>query len=232
MDGQNVNKCFQQKLKIDLKNQEKRLIDVGTCPLHTISNASLEGLKSLLCEVDLNAFAVNLHSFFKFSAKRITDFFELEKETELHAQKMIRHVVTRWISIQIVLVRILEQFKNIETYFLTTLPSQKGFNYKSGVGNSERYKNIKVVLLNKKLQSIMAAVSYFAQDFKIFILPLQAAKPMIPVLHHKFRRLLQGHFSKFLKEDALLKDNKLISIKKIPEINLSDEKKIKVMEVD
>ena len=61
----------------------------------------------------------------------------------------------------------------------------------------------------------MAAVSYIAQDFKDFVLPLQAEKPMIPVLHHKLRKLLQNLFSKFLKDDVYLQDGELISMKKI-----------------
>ena len=39
-------------------------MSVGTCPLHTISNVFLEGLKALLSEIDLNQFAIDLHSFF------------------------------------------------------------------------------------------------------------------------------------------------------------------------
>ena len=229
MDGPNVSKCFQNLLNTELKENGKKLLDVGTCPLYTVSNAFLEGLKSLIDEVDLNKLAVDLHGFFKYSAKRVQELLKVQEETENLTRMMSRHVVTRWISIQNVLIKLLDQYQNLKTYFLQTLPSEKGFNYKNGVGNSDRYKSIKKALTNKKLQAIMAAVAYIAQDFKAFVVPLQAAKPMIPVLYFKFRRLLQDLLLKFLNDDAYMSKGKLASMRKITQINLSSSKNLKVL---
>ena len=199
------------------------LINVGTCPLHTVSNAFLEGPKVL--DVDLDQFAVDLHSFFKFSAKRVQEFLEVETE----AKKMQRHVTTRWLSIQNVLVKILDQFENLKTYFLVKLPAEPDFNYKNGVANTTRYQNIKKVLTKKKIKSIMSAVACFAQDFKSFVVPLQTTKPLIPILYDKLRKLLLDIFSRFLKDQVYLKDNKLVSMKKISEIDFSDKDNLKVI---
>ena len=113
------------------------IIDVGSCPFHTVSNGFSEGLKSI-DKVDLDQFAVDLHSFFKFSAKRIEEYFDVEKFTEVYGQHMLRHVSTRWISLQDVLVRVIEQFTNLREYLLKFLPIQKCFNGKSGIAASER----------------------------------------------------------------------------------------------
>ena len=59
---------------------------------------------------------------------------------------MLKHISTRWISIQDVLIRVLEQFSNLKHYFLEVLPTQKGFNGKSGIGSTERYIRIKYAL--------------------------------------------------------------------------------------
>ena len=75
MDGPSVNKLF----------------NVGSCPFHTVSNGFSEGLKSI-DKVDLDQFAVDLHSFFKFSAKRIEEYFDVEKFTEVYGQHMLRPV--------------------------------------------------------------------------------------------------------------------------------------------
>lgn len=66
MDGPNVNECFQKKLGEELQLKGKMLISIGTCPLHVFSNAFLEGLKSLLPNIDLNQFAIELHNFSKY----------------------------------------------------------------------------------------------------------------------------------------------------------------------
>ena len=75
----------------------------------------------------------------------------------------------------------------------------------------------------------MAAVAYVAQDFQLFIIPLQAVKPMIPVLYEKMRKLLHSLFSKFLNEDVYLKNSKLVTMKRISEINFNEKKNLKVV---
>ena len=75
----------------------------------------------------------------------------------------------------------------------------------------------------------MAAVAYIAQDFKAFVVPVQAAKPMIPVFYLKFRRLLQDLLSKFLNDDAYMSKGRLVSMRKITQINLSSSKNLKVL---
>ena len=37
---------------------------------------------------------------------------------------MLKHVKTRWLSLERVLVRIIEQYKNLKEYFFTTIKTQ------------------------------------------------------------------------------------------------------------
>ena len=100
MDGPNVNLLFFQMLNDKFETQDKKLIDVGTCPLHTVANSLGKGLHELdENDIDLNEFAVNLHSFFKLSAKRIEQYFTSDVVTDLEPQRMIRHSETRWLGI-------------------------------------------------------------------------------------------------------------------------------------
>ena len=136
---------------------------------------------------------------------------------------MIRHVTTRWLSLQEVLMRIHEQYENLCEYFLKTVPTQTGFKGKNGVGVSERYSRIKKILTSKKLLSIMSAVINLAQEFKNFTLPIQSTEPMITVLFSKMQKLIQGLLLKFMKEDILNSTSKsLRPVAKIRKIDLSD----------
>ena len=54
----------------------------------------------------------------------------MEKFTDVAAEYLLKPCTTRWLYIGKVCVRLLEQIDNIQTYFLTHLPQQKGFNYK------------------------------------------------------------------------------------------------------
>ena len=69
-----MNKCFENKLHEDLRQKNKELISVGTCPLHTVSNVFLEDLKGIMPEINLNQFAIDLHNF-KYFAKKVQKIF-------------------------------------------------------------------------------------------------------------------------------------------------------------
>ena len=57
MNDPNVYKCFQKKLGKELKLKRKTLISVEAYPLHIVSKLVLEGLKSIVPDIDLNQFA-------------------------------------------------------------------------------------------------------------------------------------------------------------------------------
>ena len=129
MNGLSVNLLFKQKLKTTLQERDKVLIHVGSCPLHIASNTFCEGLKILSgdFDIDLDKTVLDLYGFFKYSAKRIHDYFDVETFTEVSGRRMLKHILTRWISIQDILIRVIEQFSNLKKYFLQVLSEQKGF---------------------------------------------------------------------------------------------------------
>ena len=142
----------------------------------------------------------------------------------------MKHVTTRWISLQDVLIRIIEQFPNLKEYFLKVVPSQKGFKGKSGVSSQERYQRIKKLLNNKKLPAITYGVIFVSQTFKAFTVALQAKKPMITVLYEKMCKLIKETLSKFLVEESFLLAGTSVmkSLKKLRELKFEDSKIQKV----
>ena len=95
MDGPSVNLLFQRNLEKELEKKNKQLIEVGTCPLHTVSNAFLEGLKALAgaMEIDLDQFVLNLFVF--FICQKIKDYFDVQSFTEVQGRRMMKYVATR-----------------------------------------------------------------------------------------------------------------------------------------
>ena len=197
-----------------------------------IVNAFLEGLQALTgeIEIDLCQFVLDLFGFLKCSAKRIKDYFNVESFTEMQGCTMMKYVTTRWISLQDVLIRIMEQFPNLKEYFLKVLPSQKGFKGKSGVESQDRYIRIKKLLNSKKLPAIAFGVIYVLQAFKAFTVALQARPIMITVLYDKMAKLIKGTLLKFLvKEDFLVAVSGVMkSMKKLRILNLEESKIQKV----
>ena len=71
---------------------------------------------------------------------------------------MIRLVEGRWLTLQDVLLRIMEQYDNRTEYFLNTVTTQQGFKSKCEVGNDERNIPIKKMFTNKVLPAITSPV--------------------------------------------------------------------------
>ena len=107
---------------------------------YTVSNGFSKGLKSIY-EVDLDQFAVDLHSFFSSQLKKSKNIL-MWKSSQKFMVSACRDTFPLDGS---VLLRIMEQFINLREYFLKLLATRKGFNGKSVIAASERYIRIKNV---------------------------------------------------------------------------------------
>ena len=228
MDGPNVNKKFEHDLKEELeKNNDNSFISCGSCPLHTVHNAFGKGMESLKERINLDQFVIDLHFFFERSAGRREDFKKMELITDITVHYLLRHCESRWLSIEKILVRIMEQFANIKTYFLTELPKTQAFKGKKGVGNTKRYQRIAECLKDPSLMCFMGFVVFISQDFKKFLVPLQTSAPMIHVLHAMQVKLVHSLMSKFIDSQFITDaaSKKTLGASKLIEVDVSDKRK-------
>ena len=150
MDGANVNIAFKNLLIDDLiNNHETKFIYLGTWSLHTVNNAFGKLVKTLSEIVDLDQMAIDFHFFFKYSAEKVSEI------TGVLTQHLNKHCTSKWISLDRALVKLIEQFNNLKEYFLTSLPKLLGFNGKTGIASTARYKRIKCYLLYENILILM-----------------------------------------------------------------------------
>ena len=123
MDGPNVNLKFQQDLAKCFDEKSVSFFNIDTCLLHKVHRSFKHRVKSL----PIDQFTVDLHGFFKFLSTRREDYKEMEDGTDFAADYALRHSSVRWLTLKFVLVRIIEQWENLRTYFLEFLPKQKIF---------------------------------------------------------------------------------------------------------
>ena len=123
MDGPNVNLKFQTLLlQSNLSAEAKTtFLNIGTCLLHIAHNAFRKGVSSLTCNVD--QFAEDIHFFFS-SCQPLA---ELIIKAWLVAEYAPKHSTIRWVTLQKVLVRLIEQYDNLKEYFFTFLPTTSSF---------------------------------------------------------------------------------------------------------
>lgn len=231
MDGPNVNKSFERKLRKDLKaSHNVSFLDLGTCPLHITNNSFGEGMKIVRQHPDLNieTFFNDIYFFFKLSSARREDFKDIESITDVTAQFMLKYSSTRWLYIGKVCVRVLEQFANLKEYFLVSLPKTKDFNYKNGVGKTERYKRIKSMLENDLVPVLLAFVVFISNLYSPFVLLFQREEPLIHILHPQMKKLIYDLLVNFIDDQYLAKcmskDGKEITLRALNSMDLSNKK--------
>jgi hypothetical protein len=200
MDGPNVNLLFQTNLL-----KEVKIVKMGSCPLHTVNTGFGKAVLALKTTVaDFDQVAIDFHFFFKHSAARREQFVKCEELTGEVVKMMERHCESRWLSLEKVLVKLYEQWKNLYEYFVNRVPKLPYFTGKKGVGATIRYGRIKSSLLDDNIPIVMAFLVYFAQDFKYFIKSFESASPMIHLLFPRLMKLLKGVFGKFLKKEVYM----------------------------
>ena len=112
-------KSFKSKLAVQRqKRGATHFLDVGTCSTHVANNAFLEGIKCLKDNVNVDQFAIDLHLFFKLSAARREDYRGVSELKDVTTHYVIKYCQTRWLSLDKVLVRNVEQYENLKEYFL------------------------------------------------------------------------------------------------------------------
>ena len=148
--------------------QEKHctcFIDAGTCHLHIVNNSFAKGINSQKSVIDVDRFAIDLHFFFSLSSARRGDFQGMSEITDVTVHYLLKQCCTRWLSIDKVVVRIIEEYANIKEYFLAFLPKQNELKGSTGIGSTDRYKRIKSVLEDETTIVYMSFVVYISQDF-------------------------------------------------------------------
>ena len=115
------------------------LLPFISCTIHVVHNAFQNGIVAL--RQDVEGLAYNLHAWSKRSPCKEEDFRELSDSTTIEVQSLfLLHVHTRWLTLCLVLERIVERWDNAKKYFLKYLPEKK--EYKKSLPKSSRYQRI------------------------------------------------------------------------------------------
>lgn len=129
------------------------------CNLHKVNNSFLHAIDSLI-EFNYDGFAYGICFSFKVSSGRREDFAQMELETGIDAENMLRHSRTQWLSIGRSAQRIVNQWENIRKYFLEYLPSQK--TEYARIQKTERFKSIVRTIKNQESKIYLLFVSYLS----------------------------------------------------------------------
>jgi len=124
MDGPNVNLKLERLLSKKVEEvRGSTLLKIGSCNLHIIHNAYEKGLQCL--GRDASEFIMKIYYFFKKWPLRRGDFKNVQNEVGVKNLNFIKHVETRWLSMEEAANRVIEQWDAIIKYFQYFVPNKR-----------------------------------------------------------------------------------------------------------
>jgi hypothetical protein len=195
-DGPNVNKSITAQVNKELAECHlPTLIDIGTCSLHKVHNAFSKGLDDF--GSDSEDLSVKLFYWFKHSSARREDLKIVQFSLELDEVFMLRHVPSRWLTLQPAVKRILEQWRALHSYF-KHLP-----NTNKAVQQNGQYKEIMRLLENPKCAVQLEFIADVAVVYNNFLRRFQSEGPLVHVLYAAVNDLVRTLMLRFLTTAAV-----------------------------
>ena len=112
----------------------------------------------------------------------------MQLSTDIEAKYALRHVASRWLSIKRPLLRVLEQWENLDEYFCNFLPNQSLFQ--TQVKNTNRYKKIIEFIKHPTSKAGVCFIAFIANDFEEYLVQMQTNEPMVHIMYEKMSSLV------------------------------------------
>ena len=193
VDNTSVNIGTRNSLKTRIVQRNSAIYFNG-CPCHIVHNAAQKGGTAFArcCGFDAEEFAVDLYYWFNKSTKRKNELKSYNAFCNQEYRSMIKHVSTRWLTLELAIERSLKQYPGLKSYFLSEDESQSRFCRLQTVFGDP----ITEVYLFF-LQSLLPVFNH-ANKF------LQREEPLIHILKQQLYSLLKKVLGKFVKPSVLV----------------------------
>ncbi|CAF3558690.1 unnamed protein product [Rotaria socialis] len=174
------------------------LIHIGSCPLHLIHNSFKRGIDNT--DWSIEGFLDHLDSWFSRSPSRRADYLKIAKNISNGTGKFIRRfIIARWLDAGPIIERIIEQWTNLNEYFLRFIPSSRKIS-----PNNHRYIQIRTMLETKSTLSHLNFLLFLYHNiYEQILLWFQQSQPLIHLLYDECEQLIRRLFSCFINEDLI-----------------------------
>lgn len=141
-----------------LEERKKSLLNVGSCNIHTLHNGFQKGLGEL--GEDASELIIAVYYFFHGWPLRLEDFEKVQDDLGLHKNHFLKHVTSRWLTLEQSAERIIQQWPALIKYFTSYIPKKR-----AALSKSASYTRIVKFLNNPTLK---AEVHFVASSARIF----------------------------------------------------------------
>lgn len=192
VDNTNVNIGRRNSIRSRVHEENGNVYFVG-CPCHMVHNTACKAAEVFQKETgfDVEDILVDLFYWFDKSTKRKNELSSFCEFCNIQYRQVVKHVSTRWLSLEYAVDRTLLQYSGLRSYFLSCDETQARF---------ER--------LRKHFdQSITEVYLMFYQSvipaFTSINLFLQRESPCIHLVHDKLESFIRNILGKFVKVSVL-----------------------------
>ncbi|XP_012522038.1 uncharacterized protein LOC105828318 [Monomorium pharaonis] len=140
----------------------------------------------------LEKFVRNIYTYMQYSFKRQSQFKDFQVFLNLKPHKLLQPAQTRWLSLQLVVNRILEQYEALILYF-------QAERFDGITAASEIYEN----LLNPPTKLYLQFLEYVLPIFNDLNLEFQSETPKIYLLYDKMENAYRTLLSYYIKPEYL-----------------------------
>jgi hypothetical protein len=169
-------------------------IALANCTLHLIHIAAEKAANML--PIPVSDILIDIHYYLRKSSKRQT---QLQKFQELHgleARKILKHVCTRWLSIDRCIDRLLAHWDALLDFFKAEEKEKKSEEA------STKVKRVVDFLRSPKNKLYCMFLQYAHQAFASILLQMQSEEPQVHKLQRSLLAFLRTLMVKFVKASA------------------------------
>ena len=214
MDGPNVNLSLFNKLQQEMENvYDLKLLNVGTCGLHTLHNAFKQGFDATGWKV--SHFLSSLHTLFDETPARRQDFEEVIGSAVDFALPFCNH---RWLENINVANRAISMMPNLKKYVKSV---EKGDKPNP---DTKSFDCIKAWVKDPLAVAKLSFFNFVATPIDTFLRRYQTDIPMIAFLGFDLDELMRTLMGRFIKSDVVSNAN---NAAKLLRINVKDDKNYK-----
>ncbi|XP_065091912.1 uncharacterized protein LOC135712784 [Ochlerotatus camptorhynchus] len=195
-DGPNVNKKIERLMNEQLiEERGKSLLSVGTCNIHILHNGYLKGLEEL--GEDASDLIVSVYHFFKGWPARCEDYEKIQSEVGVPTHRFIKHVSSRWLTMEQAAERVIEQWPAVTKYFTDFIPKKR-----ASLAKKANYLKIRKFISNSTMKAELLFVTESARIFTKFTGMFQREEPLIHVMYKELETLVRTLVGRVCKPDA------------------------------
>ena len=160
--------------------QRNRSTYFNDCPCHIVHNTSAAAASAFSCTTgfEVEDMMVNLYYWFDYSTKQKNKLAEYADFCDQEYRQIVKHMSTRWLSLEKSVTRTLTQYASLSSYFLSEQES------------SARFKRLKDAFSDPLTEVYLL---FFQASLQIFLqlnLFLQREDPLIGSMNQAMKRFL------------------------------------------